>query len=109
MNKLKSLFLALTVAMLTVISAHADQGTQYFNGYPVFDWRTTYNAVGDGVYEHFLTVTQRCRGNMRLYGVTCNDSNSDGYMSLHAPGQTHSIHFIDTTYGQNWHWNFNIQ
>jgi hypothetical protein len=46
---------------------------------------------------------------MRLYGVTCNDSNSDGYMSLHAPGQTHSIHFIDTTYGQNWHWNFNIQ
>jgi hypothetical protein len=107
MNKLKALFLALTVAMLTVISAYADQGTQYFQGYPVFDWKTTYTQVGNGVYEHFLTVTQRSQSSVTLYDVSCNNSNADGNMSLHAPGQTDSIHFTDTTYGQEWHWKFN--
>src|ERR1700736_2777343 len=106
MDKLKSMFLALTVAMLTGISAYADEGTQYFKGYPVFDWKTTYTQGGNGVYEHFLIVTQRRPGNLELYDFSCNSSNADGRILLHAPGQTHSTHFTDRTYGQRWHWNF---
>jgi pectin methylesterase-like acyl-CoA thioesterase len=109
MNKLKSLFLALTVAMLTGISAYADQGTPYFQGYAAFDWKTTYIEVGNGVYEHFLTVTQRCTGSVTLYGVSCNNSPADGNMSLHGSGQTHSTHFTDRTYAQQWHWTFHIE
>jgi hypothetical protein len=94
--------------MLTVISAYADEGTQYFQGYPVFDWKTTYIHAGNGVYKHFLTVTQRCSGSLTLYDVSCNNSNANGRISLHAQGQIHSTDFTDTTYGQNWHWNFHI-
>jgi hypothetical protein len=108
MDKVKALLLAFTVAMLTVIAAHADNGTQYFQGYPVFDWKTTYTQVGNGAYEHLLTVTQRRSGNLTIYDVSCNTSNANGRISLHGPGQTHSTHFTDTTYGQQWHWNFSF-
>jgi hypothetical protein len=110
MKKVASLFLAPTVAILSLISAHAGQGTEYFQGQPAFDWTTTDRAEGNGSwYEHQFSATIRYSGgSVRFDAISCNNSRNLGPVAERWLGDTVGKTYNDKTPGHAWHWHFYI-
>ena len=117
MKKVASLFLAPTVAMLSLISAHANQGTSYYKGHPAFDWETTDTAIwntaartgyGRTTYEHEFRCTSRTRDYVKIAAISCNNSRNLGPVAERWLGDTVGKTYNDKTPGHAWHWHFYI-
>ena len=118
MKKVASLFLAPTVAMLSLISAHANQGTSYYKGHPAFDWETTDTAIwntaartgyGRTTYEHEFRCTSRTRDYVKIAAISCNNSGPMTPFSLRWLGDGAGAHYKDMTPGGRWHWSFHVE
>ena len=109
MTKFKTIFLALAVAMLTAVFAHAaDSGTQYSDtGVPVFNWDATYSDAGDGYYVHRITIVQLQEGSLTVHHIWCNnESESTGTVTLSGLNAQGTYELTDKVFGQDWHWSY---